>query len=338
MQVRAVRSRLKSLGPGVPQCVLDVLGKTVSTWADVTEAILRDIDSDIEPDGNSSSTSRTLSPDCVNGLSMGWLSSCEEQAIYGSHHIADIYVLIEMLSIPAIFVDVSQVFLRAISRGVITLQSVAMVLERRHSQMFTMKSSAPAAGAQENDLVEKKDEALPVQNDDYTSLLNLGQVLSLSKDSKVQDFVRMLYAIMFKIYSDANHHERLLKTLVDNATSSSDGQVVDIDMDVLAFLVREEDGVAREVLNMLRKVCELANVDRATLWHQLCAMENENLRAQEDRQTELANFSREKAVLAQKLSESEATVNRLKVSDPILYWKHYRSSSPLFVFYLNPCC
>ncbi|CAA6670482.1 unnamed protein product [Spirodela intermedia] len=280
---RAVRSRLKSLGPGVPQCVLDVLGKTVSTWADVTEAILRDIDSDIEPDGDSSLTTRTVFPDSVNALSMGLLSTSEEQA---------------MLSIPAIFVDVSQVFVRAISRGAITLQSVAMVLERRHSQMFAMKSSAAADGVQSNDLAEKKDEALPVQNDDYTSFLNLGQVLSLSKDSRVQDFVRMLYAIMFKIYSDANHHEMLLKTLVDNATSSSDGQVVEIDMDVLAFLVRQEDGVAREVLNMLRKVCELAHVDRATLWHQS--------------ETELANFSRDKAVLAQRLSESEATVNRLK--------------------------
>ncbi|CAA6674953.1 unnamed protein product [Spirodela intermedia] len=213
-QARAVRSRLKSLGPGVPQCVLGY----------------------IEPDGDSSLTTRTVFPDSVNALSMGLLSTSEEQAVYGSQHIADIYVLIEMLSIPAIFVDVSQVFVRAISRGAITLQSVAMVLERRHSQMFAMKSSAAA-----------DDEALPVQNDDYTSLLNLGQVLSLSKDSRVQDFV-----------------------------------------------------------------CELAHVDRATLWHQLCAMENENLRAQEDRQTELANFFSNKAVLAQRLSESEATVNRLK--------------------------
>ena len=288
------------MGGGVPQIVLDALGKTVSRWADITEAILRDVDSDVDNDGDSLSASLTLFPDNINGISIGWLAPRNEHDIYGSHHISDIYLLIEMLPIPSFFVDVSQVFVRAVSRGVFTLQSTAMVLEMRRCR--------------NGDLMEKKDEKVAAQGDDYTSLLNLGQVLSLSKDPKVQDFVRMFYAVVFKIYADSDHHERLLKTLVENATSSSDGQVVDIDMDVLAFLMREEEGVSRQVIEMLRKVCELANIDRSTLWHQLCAMESQNLRAQEDQQAEVANISQEKSILAQKLSDSEATIIRLKVS------------------------
>ncbi|XP_078444024.1 TRAF-like family protein [Wolffia australiana] len=294
--VRAVRTRLKSLGAGVPQAILDVLGNSVTTCVDVAEAMLRDIGSDVDHDGESSSTSLTLFPDGVNGLSIGWLSSREEHGIYGSHHMADIHLLLEMLSVPAFFVDVSQVFLRAIASGVFSLQSTAMVLERRRSQMFAHRT----------------DDKSPVQSDDCSSLLNLGQVLSLSKDPKVQDFVRMFYAVMFKLYADPEHHERLLKNLFENVTISSDMQVVDVGMDVLSFLVREEEGVARTVLDLMRKSCELVNVDRAALWHRLCELESQSLRAQEDRQAELANFTKEKSNLTQKLNDAETAISRLK--------------------------
>ncbi|MQL85323.1 hypothetical protein Taro_017837 [Colocasia esculenta] len=311
--VRAVRSRLKSLGAAVPHCVLDVLGNTIISGSDVAEAMLRDIESDIEPDGNSFSSSSTHSPDNVNGFSVGGLNAGEEQVMQNCHQISDIYILMEMLSITPIFVDVSQVFERAVFLEVIDLQSVAIVLERRHSQMFSMKSRSAFDDPQSKQvLVDGDNETSPDQNVDFTSLLNLGQVLSLSRESKVQDFVRMLYAMMFKIFAGEHYRARLLKALVDRATSAQDFQMVDISMDVLAFLVREEDGVARPVLNMMLKVCELANVDRATLWHQLCATEGENARAQEERQTEVANFAREKAALSQRLSESEASSNHLR--------------------------
>jgi hypothetical protein len=64
---------------------------------------------------------------------------------------------------------------------------------------------------------------------------------------------------------------------------------------------------------MVRGVAELANVDRAALWHQLCASENEIIRVREECKTEISNMAKEKATLSQKLSESEATNSRLKV-------------------------
>lgn len=234
--------------------------------------------------------------------------------MHGCHHLSDVYILIEMLCIPGLFVQVSQVFERAVQRGAIGLQSVAMVLERRHSQKLSFKSRSIVDDSHSKQvLIDGKPESLSLLEDDFASVLSLGEVLSLSRDTRVQDFVRMLYAIMFKIYAEEHYRLRMLKGLVDHATNTSDNcRVVDIDMDVLVFLVREEDGMARPVLNMMREVAELAQVDRATLWHQICAIEDENIRSREERQAELSNFAREKAALCQRLNESEATTSRVK--------------------------
>ncbi|XP_010906892.1 uncharacterized protein [Elaeis guineensis] len=312
--VRAVRSKLKSLGAEVPHCVLDVLAKTVHTWADVSEAILRDIDSDCELDRYCMTTTCGNFSCGVNELWAEGMHMGQEQVGHGCQHLSDVYILIEMLSVPSLFVEVSQVFERAVLRGVIGLQSVAMVLERRHSRWLSVKSR-PLVDDQQNKqvLVDGKFEPLPVQEDDFTSVLSLGEVLSLSSDTGVQDFVRMLYAIMFKIYVEEHYRFRMLKGLVEHATNTSDNcRVADLAMDVLAFLVREEDGIARPVLNMMREVAEVAQVGRANLWHQICAIEDENIRFREERQEELSDFACEKAVLSQRLNESEATVNCLK--------------------------
>ncbi|KAJ6834290.1 uncharacterized protein M6B38_335460 [Iris pallida] len=311
--VRAVRSRLKSLGAGVPQCVLDVLTETVHTWRDVAEALLRDIDSDCELD------EICMTPPCgvfaygVNELSAEGIHVGEEQVVDG-HHLSDVYILIDMLSVPSLFVEVSQVFERAVVRWAIGLRSVAMVLERRHSRRLSGKTQSVVDDSQNKQvLVDGLTEPFSIQEDDFTSVLSLGEVLSISRETRVQDFVRMLYAIMFKIYSEEPYRVRMLKGLVDRATNTSDNcRIVDIDMDVLVFLVREEDGIARPVLNMIREIAVLAQVDRATLWHQLCAIEDEHVRSQEERQEELSNFAREKAVLTQRINESDATTSRLK--------------------------
>lgn len=312
--VRAVRSKLKSLGAEVPQCVLDVLRNTIHSWGDVAKAILRDIDSDCELDGNCMTAPCGIFSYDVNGLAADEMHVGQEQVVDSCHHLSDVYILIEMLSIPGLFVDVSQVFERAVVRGAIGLRSVAMVLERRHSRSLAYKSIPVVDDSQDSQvLVDGETEPLPIQEDDFTSVLSLGEVLSLSRDTRVQDFVRMLYAIMFKIYAEEQYRVRMLKVLVDRATSTSDNcRVADIDMDVLVFLVREEDGIARPVLSMMREVVELAQVDRATLWHQLCAIEDENIRSREERQVEQSNFAREKSVLTQRLSESEASTSRLK--------------------------
>ncbi|WOK94203.1 hypothetical protein Cni_G02905 [Canna indica] len=311
--VRAFRLRLKSLGTEVPQCVLDFLAQTVHTSTDVAEAILSGIDSDSELDGNCTISCGTYSF-AANAISSDGMHSGNDQVVHGCHYHTDVYILVEMLSMHALFPEVSQVFERALIRGAIGLQSVALVLERRHSQRLNIKSRSIIDESENREvLVDGNFDSLPVQEDDFTSVLSLGEVLSLSTDTRVQDFVRMLYAIMFKIYSEEHYRFRMLKGLVERATNMTNScRVVDIDMDVLVFLVREEDGIARPVLSMLREVVQVAQVDRANLWHQICAVEDENIRFREERQEESANFANEKASLSRRLNESEATTNRLK--------------------------
>src|ERR1044072_2258697 len=111
----------------------------------------------------------------------------------------------------------------------------------------------------------------------------------------------------------------MLKRLVERGTSTSyNGREVDFDFDILVTLVCEEQDIIRPVLSMMREVAELANVDRAALWHQLCASEDEIIRIREESKTEISKMAREKAIISQKLSESEATSNRLKVFHSLL--------------------
>ncbi|TVU29248.1 hypothetical protein EJB05_20806, partial [Eragrostis curvula] len=310
--VKSVRWRLKDLGTEVPHCVLDLLSKTIQSQPDVAETILKDIDSDCEPDSDSiSSSSSSFTTD---GLSAEGMHSWQEQAVYGRNHLSDVFVLIEMLSIPRLFVEVAQIFERALLRGTFSLQLVAMVLERRHSHRSSLKSGSVVNDSQDTQvLLDGQFEPSAVQEDDFTSVLALGEVLSLSTETKIQDFVRMLYAIMFKIYAEDHYRYRILKGLIERATNTSDNcRAIDIDMDVLVLLVKEECGIARPILNMMREVAEVAQADRANLWHQICATEDENIRLREEMEMEQTNFTNEKAALNQRLTESEATIDRLR--------------------------
>ncbi|KAL6899599.1 hypothetical protein ACP4OV_006257 [Aristida adscensionis] len=309
---RVVRWRLKYLGTEVPHCVLDFLSKTIQSQPDVAEAILKDIDSDCEPETNCSSSS--CSTCTTDGLSAEGMYSWQDQVVHGGNHLSDVFVLIEMLSIPRLFVEVAQVFERALLRGAFGLQLVATVLERRHSQRSNLKPGSVVNDSQNKQVLsDGQFEPLSVQEDDFTSVLALGEVLSLSTEAKIHDFVRMLYAIMFKIYSEDHYRYRILKGLVERATNTSDNcRAVDIDMDVLVFLVKEEYGIARPVLNMMREVAEVAQADRANLWHQICATEDENVRLREEMETEQTNFDNEKSALNQRLNLSEATIGHLK--------------------------
>ncbi|KAJ1279954.1 hypothetical protein BS78_04G194900 [Paspalum vaginatum] len=314
LAVRAVRWRLKGLGTEVPHCVLDFLSKTIQSQPDVAEAILKDIDSDCEPENNCLSSTSSCSTCSTDGLSAEGMYSWQEQAVHGRNYLSDIYALIEMLSIPGLFVEAAQVFERALLRGAFGLQLVAVVLERRRSYSSSSKSGSVVNDSQNKHvLLDGQFEPLPVEENDFTSVLQLGEVLSLSTETKVQDFVRMLYAIIFKIYSEDHYRYRSLKGLVERATNTSDNcRAVDIDMDVLVFLVKEEYGIARPVLNMVREVAEVAQADRADLWHQICAAEDENIRLREDMEMEQTNFAKEKIALNQQLTESEETISRLR--------------------------
>lgn len=313
--VRYVRIRLKKLGAEVSSCVLDFLSRTVNSWGDVAETILRDIDSDNDFGDDCSASSGGLFLLGENGPTSERLHAVDGQAFHSCHLFSDIFIMIEMLSIPSLAVEASQTFERAVTRGAIAAPSVAMVLERRLAQRMNSNPRFAAENFQHTDVIAEGEanERPRVQQDEFTSILGLAETLALSHDPRVKGFVKMLYTILFKWYANESHRERMLKRLVDRATSTTDNsREVDLDLDILVFLVCEDRDIVRPVLGMMREVAELANVDRAALWHQLCASEDEIIRVREEKRVELSNASKEKATLAQKLSESEATNSRLK--------------------------
>nr|KYP70193.1 Ubiquitin carboxyl-terminal hydrolase 12 [Cajanus cajan] len=188
--VRSVRVRLKNLGLEVSPCVLDFLSKTINSWGDVAETILRDIDCDDDYGDSCSALPCGIFLFGEHGTAPSGLHVIDEQAYQASRHFSDIYILFEI--------------------------------------------------------------------------------------------------------------------------NTDNGREVDFDLDILVTLVCEEQDFIRPVLSMMREVAELANVDRAALWHQLCASEDEIIRVREESKTEISNMAKEKAIISQKLSESEATNNRLK--------------------------
>ncbi|XP_026387623.1 uncharacterized protein LOC113282768 isoform X1 [Papaver somniferum] len=326
--VRAVRAKLRSLGPEVSPCVLDVLSQTVNTRADVAEAVLRDIHSNCELD-------EVSSPSACGHFSFGETGfnerfNGEEQVFVALRHFSDVYMLIDMLLLPGLAVEASQAFGKAVAQGAILDHTVAMVLERRHSlRLFSSNSRSPADNSQQL-AEEQSSESFSVPDGDFTAVLGLAETLSLSRDPRVQIFVRTFYAILFRMYADDSYRGRMLKGLVDRATSTTDNcRDIDMDLDILVFLVHEEEEISRPVLSMMREAAELANVDRAALWHQLCASEDENIREREERQAEVSNITKEKEILSQRLSESEATNSRLKSEMKTEIDRHSREKKEL---------
>lgn len=313
--VRSVRIRLKDLGMEVSPYVLGCLSKTVNSWGDVAETILRDIDSDDDFGNNCLPLPCDFLMFGENGGDTERLQVVDEQAFFVGRHFSDIYVLIEMLSIPCLAVQASQTFERAVARGAIVAQSVAMVLERRLAQRLNLNARFVAENLHHSDSSAEgeSNEQLRAQIDDFTSVLGLAETLTLSRDLRVRGFVKMLYTILFKWYANESYRGRMLKRLVDRASSATENsREVDIDLDILVILVSEEPEIVRPVLTMMREVAELANVDRAALWHQLCATEDEIIRMREEKKTEISSLGREKNLLSQKVSDLEAANSRIK--------------------------
>ncbi|KAL6534108.1 hypothetical protein OROHE_013941 [Orobanche hederae] len=310
--VRSVRVRLKNLGAEVSPCVLDYLSRTVTSCADIAGSFLRDIDCDDGYGDNLSPTPSGLFIFGENGSNPVRFQSGEDKA--GKPHFSDIYILIEMISIPCLAVEAAQIFERAVARGAFVSQSVSLALERRLTRQLNFTSHYVAENFQQPDVIlEGETIELMRLPDDFTSVLSLAETFALSKDSRVKGFVKILYTMLFKQFTDESHRLRLLKRLVDRITTAADvRRDLDLDMEVLVILVCEDQETVRPVLNMMREVAELANVDRAALWHQLCTIEDDILHIHEERKAELASMSEEKSVLSQRLSESEATSNRLK--------------------------
>lgn len=312
--VEAVRGRLKSLGVAISPQVLDALRSTVVSWREVAEALLRDIDSDCETIKNEFTAPNTMSADRDCDLDAEKLHVAAEQVAAACWRVADVDILVEMLSVPCLTLEAQHVFERAIARGAFGEQSIVMVLERRRAQRLAMDSRCCTGSAQNQEaiLAGAVNQSFFEEDDDFAAILGLAESMAASRDTRVREFVSTLYAVMFKVYGDEGYRDRMLRGLVERATSSTNNcHEIDLGINILTFLIQEE-GTARPVLSMMREVAELANVDRATLWKKLCANEEEIIRVCEDRQNEIATLTREKALLSQRLGEFEAATLRLK--------------------------
>ena len=301
------------MGSAVSPGVLDVVRSTVSSDMDVGKALLREIDIDCEcnePD-IALPTSSTLFED-QDGVAI----TEQLHLAAACWRVADVDILVEMLTIPSLRTEAQQVFERAIAKGAFGEHSVVMVLERRHAQRLIMDSRCNLNGLQsaEASLVGSKNNLMS-DNDDFPVVLGLAEVLALSRDVRVREFVSTLYAVMFKVYCADGYRERMLRGLVEHVTNNAHTPAdVELGIDILTFLVREEEGTARPVLCMMHEAVELANADRATLYQRLRASEEEITLARTERQGEINNLMKEKLTLSQKNIEAENAQARLKVS------------------------
>lgn len=289
--------------------------------------------------------------DCLAHISSFWwpghcLQAAAEQVAATCWRVSDVDFLVEMLTMPTLRIEAQRVFERAIARGAFGEQSVVMVLERRRSQrlilgtrMGASAATAPASSHIQDPLMPGTpgggmEYSRPIEDDDdFPAVLQLAEALALSRDLRVREFVSTMYAVMFKVYGDEGYHERMLRGLVERATSSTSGtHEVELGMDILTFLVREEEGTARPVLSMMRKVAEAANAERNVLWQQVRSREDDILRSRNERQTEAARVSREKAALAQRLADADIAQGRLKV------FFHYSFQAWIYHYQLDFVC
>lgn len=295
--------------------VLDFLSKTVNSWGDVANTILRDIDSDDDISNNWPTLPHGLFLfGDNNSTAAGQLHMENDQAFCSSRYFSDIYILIEMLSIPCLAVEALQTFERAVARGSLVAQSVAMVLEKRLTHRMNLNARFIGENIQFMEAEVEASEQFGAQSDDFTTVLSLVETLALSRDPCVKVFVKVLYTILFKGFPDESYRGRILKRLVDHTTcTSGSSHEAEVDLDILFILVSEEQDYIRPVLGMIREIAELANSDRAALWHQLSTSKEEIICLQNEKKAEISNLVKEKALVSQKLSEAEATNNRLKV-------------------------
>lgn len=297
-------------------CVLDYLSKTVHSWADIAEMILRDINCDDSLGGNFATL--PCGPFLLNEneTASEMADLLDEHEFYASRQFFDVYILLEMLSIPCLAVEASQTFEKAVARGAIDAQSVAMVLEKLRVQGPNLSgTSGDATFRHQDHVLEGETSEQPAAGGiEFRTILNLAETLAHSRDPQVRGFVKLLYTILFKCFPDQSFRIQILRRLVDRFTSPTSGSHdLDLELEILAILMFQEQDVGRPVLAMLKKVVEHANLDRATLWHQLHANKEELIRLKEEKKTEIQTMTKEKSGITHKLSESEAANTRLKV-------------------------
>lgn len=240
-------------------------------------------------------------------------SFSSEQVITACSRVADVYILVELLSVSvhSLRIETQTVFERAVAHGGIDERSMVMFLERWDAQKPTMDYRCCSFGSQSSESIVC--ESLSERHDDFLAVLGLAEALTLSKNTRVKKFVSRLYAVMFKVYKNEVYREQMLRGLVEGTITNTNGyQEMDLCMDILSFLVQEE-GAGRPVLCLLRELAHVATSDRTALQQQLCTSEEEIIRASEYRQDEITSLSKEKALLAKRLTEAVAAQTQFKV-------------------------
>jgi hypothetical protein len=147
-------------------------------------------------------------------------------------------------------------------------------------------------------------------------------------------------------------HFRMLDTLIERAMNtrclvdfSNLGNWLDptfnmdVDMSVLLVLSEENFLVLTIVMNLMRQVACQVMTEQADLSGQVRAVQDDNARLKEERETEAARFEQEKELLEKRVSESEATCSHLRVISSIcisyylnVYIKHARSSICICIY------
>ncbi|EEF30431.1 hypothetical protein RCOM_0272080 [Ricinus communis] len=153
--VRAVHARLESLGAEVSSYVFDLLSKTVNSRREIEESMLREIGSVLALDGNCLTNSSELFPDQEKGTATNCL--VDGPLKDANHHFSDIFLLINVLAIPSLAGEASQVFERGIAHGFIEDHSVAIILEK-YAQRFSV-SLEPSSYQHQVSEKEKKEES-----------------------------------------------------------------------------------------------------------------------------------------------------------------------------------
>lgn len=289
--------------------MLNLISETIKSWYEVAEAMLREIYSVFESDDLTSNVNSD------NGLGTVMLPLIDEQ-YFVDHQFSNIYMLVDLLYVPSLFGRAAKTFEKGIVHGFIVHHLVARALERHFIKNLKVDALYSGKYPHEN-VTEVEEEICYLEDADFTILTDLAETLSTSDNPGVGEFVRMFYSMPFKLFSEENHRKKLLKGLFDHAIISTENS--QRYMDVLLFLVHGEYDVAKQVLNMMREATMLAKDDQAVLCQQLSAIREENNHKTEEWQAEILSLNKEKVILLERLSASEATISQCKVCDMLSY-------------------
>lgn len=271
--------------------------------------MLREIDSFFSPEHLTNGISPL--PSGENGLTTKSLHA-------GDHHFSDIFMMLEMLTMPSIAMETTMAFEKGIANGFITYHLVEMVLEKYASMLGVPVDSSEKHQFGNTETAGKSCTASLYPEEVFTLVFGIADKLLLSRNRQVHGFLRNFYAILFRLFDDENYHKKMLRRLVEYAMSSANN-CSETSLDLLVFLVHKEFKVSRLVLSMIRDDFQLANSDCSALQSTLCAREDEYSHAKEELQTELSKMTIEKLTLLERLHESEAAILHCKVLNIFCY-------------------